>query len=72
MQATGVLEVLRKEEARAPLCRSRKDGTLCYSIVPHSYETFTGCPRILSSDTATDFATLLKMIYLPGYAILSL
>ena len=25
-----------------------------------------GCPRILSSDTATDFATLLKTIYLPG------
>ena len=27
-----------------------------------------GCPRILSSDTAHDFATLLKMIYLPGFA----
>ena len=27
-----------------------------------------GCPRILSSDTAYDFATLLKMIYLPGFA----
>jgi hypothetical protein len=26
-----------------------------------------GCPRILSSDTATEFATLLKMIYLIGY-----
>jgi hypothetical protein len=25
-----------------------------------------GFPRIRSSDTATDFATLLKMIYLPG------
>ena len=25
-----------------------------------------GCPHILSSDTATDFTTLLKMIYLPG------
>jgi hypothetical protein len=25
-----------------------------------------GCPHILSSDTAMDFATLLKMIYLPG------
>ena len=25
-----------------------------------------GCPRVLSSDTATDFATLLKTIYLPG------
>jgi len=24
-----------------------------------------GCPRILSSDTATDFTTLLKVIYLP-------
>jgi hypothetical protein len=29
-------------------------------------ESPNGCPRILSSDTATDFATLLKMIYLPG------
>ena len=26
-----------------------------------------GCPRILSSDKATDFATLLKTVYLPGY-----
>ncbi|KAF9646043.1 hypothetical protein BDM02DRAFT_3189167 [Thelephora ganbajun] len=26
-----------------------------------------GCPRILSSDTSTDFATLLKIIYLPGF-----
>ena len=24
-----------------------------------------GCPRILSSDTATDFTTLLKRVYLP-------
>jgi len=31
-------------------------------------ESPSGCPRILSSDTATDFATLLKMIYLPLYA----
>ncbi|KAF9783233.1 hypothetical protein BJ322DRAFT_1212043 [Thelephora terrestris] len=30
-------------------------------------ESPNGCPRILSSDTATDFATLLKVIYLPGY-----
>ena len=29
-------------------------------------ESPNGCPRILSSDTAMDFATLLKMIYLPG------
>ena len=29
-------------------------------------ESPNGCPRILSSDTATNFATLLKMIYLPG------
>ena len=28
-------------------------------------ESPNGCPRILSSDTATDFATLLKTIYLP-------
>jgi hypothetical protein len=27
-------------------------------------ESPNGCPRILSSDTATDFATLLKIIYL--------
>ena len=37
-----------------------------------SAESPNGCPRILSSDTATDFATLLKMIYLPGYIILPL
>jgi hypothetical protein len=29
-------------------------------------ESPNGCPRILSSDIATDFAMLLKMIYLPG------
>jgi hypothetical protein len=29
-------------------------------------ESPNGCPRILSSDTAMDFATLLKTIYLPG------
>ena len=28
-----------------------------------------GCPRILSSDTAIDFVTLLKMIYLPGFVV---
>jgi len=32
-----------------------------------SAESPNGCPRISSSDTATDFAALLKMIYLPGY-----
>jgi len=32
-----------------------------------SAESPNGCPRVSSSDTATDFATLLKMIYLPGY-----
>ena len=31
-----------------------------------SAESPNGCPRILSSDTAKDFTTLLKMIYLPG------
>ena len=30
-------------------------------------ESPNGCPRTTSSDTATDFATLLKMIYLPGF-----
>ena len=30
-------------------------------------ESPNNCPRIASSDTATDFATLLKMIYLPGF-----
>ena len=35
-------------------------------------ESPNGCPRILSSDTATDFATLLKVIYLPGYVTPSL
>ena len=34
-------------------------------------ESPNGCPRILSSDTAKDFATLLKMIYLPGFVALS-
>ena len=29
-------------------------------------ESPNGCPRILSSDASKDFATLLKMIYLPG------
>jgi hypothetical protein len=29
-------------------------------------ESPNGCTRILSSDPAADFATLLKMIYLPG------
>ena len=31
-------------------------------------ESPNGCPRIPSSDTAMDFATLLKVIYLPAYA----
>jgi len=31
-------------------------------------ESPNGCPRIPSSDTATDFSTLLKVIYLPEYA----
>ena len=35
-------------------------------------ESPNGCPRILSSDTATDFATLLKIIYLPGYVTSSM
>ena len=35
-------------------------------------ESPNGCPRISSTDTARDFATLLKMIYLPGYAALPL
>ena len=30
-------------------------------------ESPNGCPRILSSDEAMDFATLLKVIYLPAY-----
>ena len=30
-------------------------------------ESPNGCPRIQSSDASNDFATLLKMIYLPGY-----
>ena len=35
-------------------------------------ESPNGCPRIPSSDTATDFATLLGVIYLPGYVVLPL
>ena len=37
-----------------------------------SAESPGGCPRIRSSDTATDFAMLLKTIYLPGCVALSL
>ena len=37
-----------------------------------SAESPNGCPRILSPDTPTDFATLLKMIYIIGYVALSL
>ena len=33
-------------------------------------ESPNGCPRILSSDTPKDFATLLKMIYFPGFVVL--
>jgi len=33
-------------------------------------ESPNGCPRITSSDTAADFATLLKMIYFPGFVAL--
>jgi len=29
-------------------------------------ESPNGCPRVISSDTPTDFATLLKAVYLPG------
>jgi len=32
-------------------------------------ESPNGCPRITSSDTATDFTTLLKMIYFPGFVV---
>jgi hypothetical protein len=32
-------------------------------------ESPNGCPRISSADTAGDFATLLKVIYLPGYVL---
>jgi hypothetical protein len=35
-------------------------------------ESPNGCPRISSSDTAMDFTTLLKVIYLPAYAALPL
>ena len=39
---------------------------------PTSVDLPNGCPRILSSDTPKDFATLLKMIYIPGYVTLLL
>ena len=35
-------------------------------------ESPNGCPRIQSSDMATDFSTLLKIIYLPEYVTLPL
>ena len=31
-----------------------------------TFESLNGCPRVVPSDTPTDFATLLKTIYLPG------
>lgn len=34
-------------------------------------ESPNACPRILSDDTAADFAILLKVIYLPGYVLCS-
>ena len=34
-------------------------------------ESPNGCPRIPSSDTAKDFTTLLRMVYLPGCVALS-
>ena len=34
-----------------------------------SAESINDCPRIRSSDLSTDFATLLKTVYLPGYAV---
>ena len=44
------------------LCRMFAQTNLAAENSPN------GCPRILSLDTARDFATLLKMIYLPGFA----
>ena len=35
-----------------------------------SAESPNGCPRVPSSDSAKDFTTLLKMIYLPGFVVL--
>jgi len=35
-------------------------------------ESPNGCPRILSSDTAKDFTTLLKVVYFPGFVRCSL
>ena len=32
-------------------------------------ESPNGCPRILSPETATDFAALLGAIYLPGHVV---
>ena len=32
-------------------------------------ESPNGCPRLLSSDTPKDFATLLKVVYLPGFVV---
>lgn len=37
-----------------------------------SAESPNGCPRILFTDTATDFAILLKAVYLPGWVDLPL
>lgn len=35
-------------------------------------ESPNGCPRILSSGTAKDFATLLRMIYFPGFVTVTM
>jgi len=35
-------------------------------------ESPNGCPRIVSSDTTTDFATLFEVIYPPMYVTLPL
>ena len=37
---------------------------------PGAAESPNGCPRNLSSDTAKNFTTLLKMINLPGFVVL--
>ena len=45
------------------LCRMFAQTSLATAGSPN------GSPRILSSDTAMDFATLLKMIHLPGFVV---
>ena len=57
-----------------PTILSFHSSTLCQMFAQTNLkvaESPNGCPRIQCSDTPNDFATLLKVVYLPGYVTLS-